>query len=178
MSVSTCTSRGWVHTNLHIAALRLHPVVPLTGRWYNNDSILPRGGGLDEASPLLVPQWTAVYLAFYPMHRRKDIFGKDADKFRPERWATLKPGWAFIPFGGGPRICIGGKYIRNHAVDRFVDEWLEHFAPAETTYTMLRILQTYEIPEAIDDKPRVDNIAITANSASGCKVYLQAASKA
>ena len=96
-------------TNLEFAALRLHPIVPLTTRWCNKDTILPRGGGSDEASPLLVPQGTSVYLAFYPMHRRKDIFGEDADNFRPERWATLKPGWGFVPFGGGPRICIGRK---------------------------------------------------------------------
>ncbi|KAL8784048.1 MAG: hypothetical protein Q9195_009198 [Heterodermia aff. obscurata] len=140
-------------------SLRLHPVVPLTGRWCNKDTILPRGGDPDEAHPLLVPQGTAIYLAFYPMHRRKDIFGDDADTFRPERWATLKPGWGFVPFGGGPRICIG-----------------QQFALAEATYTMLRMLQTYERIEAIDDKPWVENIAVTANSASGCKVYLHAAS--
>ena len=63
-------------------------------------------------------------------------------------------------------------------MDRFVDEWLEQFALAEATYTMLRMLQTYETIEAIDDKPWVENIALTANSASGCKVYLHAASVA
>ena len=97
------------NTNPEREALRLHPVVPLTTRWCNKDTILPRGGGPDEAHPLLVPQGTSVYVAFYPMHRRKDIFGDDADEFRPERWATLKPGWGFTPFGGGPRICIGRK---------------------------------------------------------------------
>ena len=89
--------------------MRLYPTVPFIIRWCNKDTILPRGGGPDEQSPLLVPRGTSVYLAFYPMHRRKDIFGEDADEFKPERWATLRPGWAFLPFSGGPRVCIGRK---------------------------------------------------------------------
>ena len=41
---------------------------------------------------------------------------------------------------------------------------------------MLRVLQTYETGEATDDKPWIEHIAVTANSASGCKVNLHAAS--
>ncbi len=43
------------------------------------------------------------------MHRRTDIYGSDALLFRPERWApeeSLRPGWAYLPFNGGPRICV------------------------------------------------------------------------
>jgi cytochrome P450 len=45
------------------------------------------------------------------MHRRKDIYGEDANEFRPERWETLRPGWEFLPFNGGPRICIGREFF-------------------------------------------------------------------
>jgi hypothetical protein len=41
------------------------------------------------------------------MHRRKDIWGPDADDFRPERWDGRRVGWEYLPFNGGPRICIG-----------------------------------------------------------------------
>lgn len=52
------------------------------------------------------------------MHRRKDLFGEDAEEFRPERWLDgegegkkgLRVGWEYLPFNGGPRICIGRKY--------------------------------------------------------------------
>jgi cytochrome P450 len=43
------------------------------------------------------------------MQRRTDIYGPDALLFRPERWApeeNLRPGWAYLPFNGGPRICV------------------------------------------------------------------------
>ena len=157
------------------AALRLYPTVPFIIRWCNKDTILPRGGGPDELSPLLVPRGTSVYLAFYPMHRHKDIFGEDADEFKPERWATLRPGWNFLPFSGGPRVCIGRRYFFILSIDYFTDLLSEQFALAEATYTMLRLLQIYETIEAIDDKPWVENLGITMNSASGCKVRLHAA---
>jgi cytochrome P450 len=44
------------------------------------------------------------------MHRRKDIYGTDADEFRPERWETLRPHWGYLPFSGGSRVCVGREY--------------------------------------------------------------------
>ena len=46
------------------------------------------------------------------MHRRTDYYGPDADEFKPERWEVLRPGWEYLPFNGGPRICIGRKSSR------------------------------------------------------------------
>ena len=43
------------------------------------------------------------------MHRREDLYGSDAAEFRPERWETIRPGWEYLPFNGGPRICLGRK---------------------------------------------------------------------
>jgi len=42
---------------------------------------------------------------FRSQHRDKAFWGEDADVFRPERWATIRPTWEYIPFSGGPRIC-------------------------------------------------------------------------
>ena len=46
------------------------------------------------------------------MHRMKDLYGDDADDFRPERWEgseLANIGWGFMPFHGGPRICLGSN---------------------------------------------------------------------
>lgn len=49
----------------------------------------------------------------YVMHRQEKYF-EDPDEFRPERFAgdLLKriPAYAYFPFGGGPRICIGNNF--------------------------------------------------------------------
>lgn len=44
----------------------------------------------------------------YNIHRLTDIWGPDADEFRPERWeaATPRQRNAFIPFSHGPRACV------------------------------------------------------------------------
>ena len=51
------------------------------------------------------------------MHRREDLYGPDANDFRPERWDGNKlerqVGWGFMPFHNGPRICLGSKYFEN-----------------------------------------------------------------
>ncbi len=43
------------------------------------------------------------------MHRRTDIYGKDALEFRPECWedGTLlrDVGYGYLPFNGGPQVC-------------------------------------------------------------------------
>lgn len=64
---------------------------------------------MDGSSPILVPKGTQVYMAVYQMHRDRDHYGDDAHEFKPERWENLKPGWSYVPFGGGPRICVGRK---------------------------------------------------------------------
>ena len=36
-------------------------------------------------------------------------FYPDPERFDPDRWLTIRPtAYEYIPFGGGPRLCIGG----------------------------------------------------------------------
>lgn len=80
--------------------------------------MLPTGGGSDGTAPVYVKKGAAVGYAVYAMHRRKELYGSDAEVFRPERWdpnvnneVDLKNiGWGYLPFNGGPRVCIGRKH--------------------------------------------------------------------
>lgn len=75
------------------------------------DTTLPLGGGPDGKSPLFIPARTNIIYLVWSMHRRTDLYGPDAADFRPERWETIRPGWEYLPFNGGPRICIGRTFF-------------------------------------------------------------------
>ena len=57
-----------------------------------------------------VPKNWIVLLAPYTLHRREEYF-PEPEKFAPERFTPEKekqlPRYAYMPFGAGPRICIG-----------------------------------------------------------------------
>ena len=88
--------------------LRLYTIVPINAKFANKDTTIPRGGGPDGQSPVFVHKGQMVIWITYAMHRREDLWGKDAAEFRPERWEGLLPGFSYLPFNGGPRICPGG----------------------------------------------------------------------
>ncbi|CAD6443886.1 8d5297c9-8388-451d-a4a1-d950d110eaa0 [Sclerotinia trifoliorum] len=135
--------------------MRLYPIVSTTSRVAARDTVLPRGGGTDGKSPTMVKKGSVVVYSSYVMHRRKDIYGEDAAEFRPERWEKLRVGWEYIPFSGGPRICIG-----------------QQFALTEASYTTIRLLQTFSRIESRDDEPFAEWLTLTLSNKGGCKVAM------
>ena len=86
--------------------------MPLNERCAKRDAVLPTGGGPKGQDPAYILKGQIVVYNVYAMHRDTALWGPDANEFRPERWENLKPGWKYVPFGGGPRICLGRKYSR------------------------------------------------------------------
>lgn len=91
MSVVLQTRRQIFDLILFDPALRLHPIVALNSRVASKDTVLPVGGGLDGRSPVFVPQGSIVAFHTPALHRRKDLWGEDADVFNPERWSRETP---------------------------------------------------------------------------------------
>lgn len=92
--------------------LRLYPAAPILYRDATETVYLPSG--------IAVPKnWTAV-ISVYSLHRNTDIFGQDANQFRPERWIgdegrELRKRCGrcgYIPFSCGIRSCIGQEFAR------------------------------------------------------------------
>nr|AGZ83172.1 alkane-inducible cytochrome P450 52A3 [Saccharomyces cerevisiae] len=118
-------------------ALRLYPSVPLNFRVSTKDTVLPNGGGKDGTKPVFVGKGSTVAYTVYCTHRDEKYYGKDANVFRPERWANLnKLGWAYLPFNGGPRICLG-----------------QQFALTEASYVIVRLAQNFPNLVSKDDRP-------------------------
>lgn len=91
--------------------LRLYPPVPINSRQALRDTTIPRGGGPDGMAKVFVRKDQHVNYSVYALHRRKDLWGPDADEFKPERWIGRKSGWEYLPFNGGPRVCLGREFF-------------------------------------------------------------------
>ncbi|KAK2628894.1 hypothetical protein QTJ16_001997 [Diplocarpon rosae] len=138
--------------------LRLYPVVPINGRFANRDTTIPKGGGKDGQSKVFIPQGTTVDYSVHAMHHRKDLWGEDAEEFKPERFQGRRPGWDFLPFNGGPRICIG-----------------QQFALTESSYVTVRLIQRFDKLESLQKDPIArHNLTLTNCSGNGVKVRVHA----
>lgn len=85
-------------------AMRVYPPVYLIGREATRD--LELGG-------YRVKRGTTIFMSQWVSHRDPRWF-PDPETFRPERWldglAKRLPKYAYFPFGGGPRVCIGNTF--------------------------------------------------------------------
>jgi hypothetical protein len=97
------------------------------------DTTLPLGGGPDQRSPIAIRAGQSVVFSTYTMHRRTDLWGDDALEFKPSRWEQKVPAWQYLPFLGGPRICIG-----------------QQFALTEAGFLLVRLLKAFDAVEAVD----------------------------
>ena len=117
--------------------LRLYPSVPNNFRVSTRDTTLPRGGGPKGDAPIYVGKGTTVAYSIFSTHRLEEYYGKDSLEFKPERWADLnKLGWAYLPFNGGPRICLG-----------------QQFALTEASYVIVRLCQMFSNLSSRDNGP-------------------------
>jgi len=83
-------------------ALRVRPIVPSVGRVLATDY---------EVGGRLLPAGTVVIPSIVLTHRREDVY-PDHDTFAPERFldAQAPSIYAWLPFGGGPRRCLGASF--------------------------------------------------------------------
>jgi cytochrome P450 len=101
--------------------LRLYPPIHVGNRIVAEDTTI---SGYDLAAG------TRVMASIYLSHR-DERYWEEPEQFRPERFdrnGDKPPAFTYIPFGGGPRACIGAS-----------------FAQVEAKVVLARILQQYEL---------------------------------
>ncbi|KAL2482179.1 Cytochrome [Forsythia ovata] len=135
-----------------VESLRLYPQPPLLIRRSLRSDCLP-GGYKGDKNGYVIPPGTDIFISVYNLHRSPYYWDKP-DEFEPERfleqkesqgiegWAGFDPSrspgalypnevisdFAFLPFGGGPRKCVG-----------------DQFALMESTIALAMLLQKFDI---------------------------------
>ncbi|XVF75706.1 hypothetical protein PTKIN_Ptkin13bG0208200 [Pterospermum kingtungense] len=87
-------------------SLRLYPPVPIMSRELLENM---KFGDID------VPKGVTIWTLAATLHHHPDIWGPDADKFNPKRFANgvaaaCKFPHVYMPFGVGPRVCLGQNF--------------------------------------------------------------------
>ena len=87
-----------------LESMRLYPPAYVIGREALVDCAIG-GYAVPRGMTLMMPQWVV---------QRDSRFFDEPERFRPERWGEEKmkslPKFAYFPFGGGPRVCIGQQF--------------------------------------------------------------------
>ncbi len=77
------------------------------------------------------PAGTMIMFSQWVLHRLPDVWA-DPEVFRPERWDPVNgqkvPQWAYFPFGGGSRICIGMPFAQLQ-IRLVLATILQHYIP-------------------------------------------------
>ncbi|MER5731936.1 cytochrome P450 [Streptomyces sp. NPDC002138] len=128
-------------------SMRLYPAAPVIGR---------QAVAAAEIDGHAIPAGATVILAPWVTHRHPDYWPDperfDPDRFTPEAEAA-RPRYAWFPFGGGPRACIG-----------------QHFSMLESVIALAMTLRAYEF-EAVDTEiPVSAGITLRATGPARCRI--------
>lgn len=128
-------------------AMRLYPSVAIMGR---------KAVAETEIDGFRIPAGADVYVSAYATHRHP-TYWKDPEAFDPERFTPEaeadRPRYAFFPFGGGPRACVG-----------------QHFAMLEASIALATVLQRFSLT-AIDTEVPLE-LGMTMRAAGPVRVRL------
>ena len=135
-------------------SMRLYPPAWAIGREAIEDFEIG-GYPVKKGTQLLISQWV--------LHRDPRWFD-DPEAFRPERWdndlARRLPKGAYIPFGDGPRVCIGN-----------------HFAMMEAILLLATLAQRHRLEAAPGEELKL-SASITLRPSAGTRMVVRAREEA
>lgn len=132
-------------------AMRLYPPAWTTGREVA-EPFAVRGHHLAKGTQILMSQWV--------VHRDPRFF-PDPEAFDPDRWeparASALPRYAYFPFGGGPRVCIGN-----------------HFAMMEASLILATVMSRFHVELLPGERLELDPSVTLRQKGAGLRVRLHA----
>ncbi len=130
-------------------AMRLYPPVYAIGRQSLQEF---------ELGGYRIPAKSQIFFFQYVTHRDPRYFD-EPERFKPERWTEefvkQLPRYAYFPFGGGPRLCIGNS-----------------FAMMETVLLLTTIAQRFRL-KLVSEEPIKPIPGITLRPENGVKMSLE-----
>eukprot|EP01018_Ginkgo_biloba_P016360 Gb_41003 [translate_table: standard] len=138
-------------TMILFESLRMFPPQALIGRTCVREN---------SAGQFTIPSKLEVIIPISILHYSKEYWGDDADEFKPERFANgvngaSKNPFAFLPFGTGPRTCIGQAFA---------------LAEARVVLTMMLLKFSWKLSPHYQHCP---NVALTLHPSSGMQIILE-----
>jgi cytochrome P450 len=130
--------------------LRLRPPAHIFGREATKEQTLGN---------YRIPKGSTVLISPWALHHDARFF-PEPDRFRPERWldgsAKNAPKHAYLPFGGGVRVCIGN-----------------HFAMMEAVLVLATMARTFRF-ERVSNDPVALQAAVTLRPRNGLSLRIHA----
>ena len=108
-TVDTLSKLVWTRAVIE-EAMRLYPAAPLIGRMSRGEDTLG-GNQYPAGTTILIPLWV--------LHRHTKLWS-EPDLYKPERFLPEQreqiPRFAYLPFGAGPRVCLGMGLAMQEAI--------------------------------------------------------------
>jgi len=161
-----------------IESLRLYPEPPVLIRRARTEDTLPEGGA--GLGPIKVLRGTDIFISTWNLHRSPELW-ENSEKYDPTRWERPfqnqgVEGWegyqpdkirglypnekasdfAFLPFGGGQRKCVG-----------------DQFAMMEAVVTMSMIIKKHDFTFAIPAEEVGMQTGATIHTMNGLQMYVR-----
>ncbi|MCW8305888.1 cytochrome P450 [Acidiphilium sp. PA] len=123
-------------------------VVNETLRLYPPAAMITRRAMIaDRCASVAVPKGATVMVAPWVLHRHRSLW-RDPERFDPARFLPDAPGYdrfAYLPFGAGPRVCVGAQ-----------------FALAESSLALAALMQRFAISR-LDSDPVEAVVVLTTH---------------
>ncbi|XP_047521133.1 cytochrome P450 6k1-like isoform X2 [Pieris napi] len=107
--------------------VRMHPSVPILDRYTLDDYKIPN-------TDLTIEKGTPIYISLYGLHRDSEFF-ENPDVFDPDRFSKEKKMHEnYLPFGTGPRKCVGmkaGRLFVKVVISMILSEYEVYLQPSE-----------------------------------------------